>query len=117
MVEVAFRTEVKMNTVNIAKDFTRFPSGRYKKSGSTSGEAFREKFLQPALERGEIIVVNFDGTVGYGSSFLEEAFGGVVRALRLEPQFVLEHLQLHSSDPTITEEVVEYINDAGRQTQ
>lgn len=106
-----------MNTVRIATDFTRFPSGRYKKSGATSGEAFREIFLQPALQRGEVIAVDFDGTVGYGSSFLEEAFGGVVRALKMTPQFVLAHLQLKSTDPTITEEVIEYINDAGRQLQ
>ena len=32
-----------MVVVNIAKDFTRFPAGRYKRNSSTSGEAFREK--------------------------------------------------------------------------
>lgn len=106
-----------MTTVKIAQDFTRFPSGRYKKSGSTSGEAFRERFLQPPLQLGEKVTVDFDGTLGYGSSFLEEAFGGIVRALNLPSEFVLEHLELKSSDPSITEEVRQYIVDAGRRSQ
>jgi hypothetical protein len=38
-----------MLKINIAKDFTRFPSGRFKKNGDTSGEGFREQFLEPPL--------------------------------------------------------------------
>lgn len=106
-----------MTTIKIAQDFTRFPSGRYKKSGSTSGEAFREKFLQAPIQQGEKVTVDFDGTLGYGSSFLEEAFGGIVRALNLPADFVLEHLELISSDPSIPEEVRQYIIDAGRRLQ
>lgn len=101
-----------MAYVNIAKDFTRFPSGRYTKNGATSGEAFREKFLVPPLEKGEHVTVNFDGTVGYGSSFLEEAFGGVVRRLKLSSEFALGHLSLECSDVSIIEEVKSYISDA-----
>jgi STAS-like domain of unknown function (DUF4325) len=106
-----------MITVSIAKDFTRFPAGRYKRNGETSGEAFRERFLQEPLSKGESVVVDFDGTVGYGSSFLEEAFGGVVRALKVPSAFVRQHLTLKSSDPSICEEVVEYIEDAGRRLE
>ena len=102
-----------MVTVSIAKNFTRFPAGRYKRNGDTSGEAFRELFLEEPLRRGEHVTVDFDGTVGYGSSFLEEAFGGVVRSLKLSAQFVLDHLTLQSSDPSLRDEVKEYILDAG----
>lgn len=104
-----------MSTVSIAKDFTRFPSGRYKRNGSTSGEAFRERFLEEPLRRGDRIVVQFDGTVGYGSSFLEEAFGGLVRGLKMPPERVLSLLTFESSDPSLVEEVKQYISDAGRQ--
>ena len=73
-----------MKTINVAKDFTRFPSGRFKRNGSTSGEAFRQEFLEPPLKDGQGISVELDGTIGYGSSFLEEAFGVVpVRGLEL----------------------------------
>ena len=43
------------------------------------GEGSRERFLEEPLTKGEHVTVEFDGTVGYGSSFLEEAFGGAVR--------------------------------------
>ncbi|RTD94420.1 DUF4325 domain-containing protein [Variovorax atrisoli] len=104
-----------MITVSVAKDFTRYPAGRYKRNGETSGEAFRERFLEDPIRKGETVLVDFDGTVGYGSSFLEEAFGGVVRTLRLPADFVIKHLSFKSSDPSIPEEVVEYIEDAGRK--
>jgi len=101
-----------MITVNIAKDFTRYPSGRLKKNGATSGEGFRELFLEPALSKGEKVLVEFDGTIGYGSSFLDEAFGGLVRKLRIPQSELNENLLLKSSDPSIEEEVRQYIEDA-----
>jgi len=69
--------------INVAEDFTRYPGGRYREDGEHSGEEFREDVLVPALERarassGRVIVV-LDGVTGYPSSFLEEAFGGLVR--------------------------------------
>ena len=101
-----------MPIVSVAKDFTRFPAGRYKSKGSTSGEAFRELFLEGPISRGETVTVNFDGTVGYGSSFLEEAFGGLVRKLGLPADYVIRHLVLNASDTSICDEVREYIHDA-----
>jgi hypothetical protein len=103
-----------MIIVNVAKDFTRFPAGRYKRNGDTSGEAFRERFLENPLRQGEDIVIELDGTVGYGSSFLEEAFGGVVRALHLPAGEVLKHLKIESTDPSLKQEVTDYILDAER---
>jgi hypothetical protein len=103
-----------MKVVNVAKDFTRFPAGRYKRNGATSGEAFRERFLEQPLREGEAVTVVLDGTVGYGSSFLEEAFGGVVRSLKVPASYVLERLTVQTSDPTLRDEVIEYIEDAGR---
>jgi hypothetical protein len=70
----------KMREISIANDFTRFPGGRYREHGKGSGELFREDFLLPVLRAGETAVVDLDGTSGYPSSFLEEAFGGLVRA-------------------------------------
>jgi uncharacterized protein DUF4325 len=104
-----------MTMISVAKDFTRFPAGRYKRNGDTSGESFRERFLEQPLRNGAHVTVDFDGTVGYGSSFLEEAFGGLVRSLQMPAPRLLELLTLKSSDPSICEEVREYIFDAGRK--
>jgi hypothetical protein len=101
-----------MIAVNVSHDFTRYPAGRFKKNGSTSGEAFRERFLEPHLRAGKAIVVDLDGTVGYGSSFLEEAFGGLVRALGFGADRILSLLDLRSSDVSLVDEIKQYIKDA-----
>lgn len=103
-----------MIAINVATDFTRFPSGRYARNGSTSGEGFRKKCLEEPLLRGEQVVVDLDGTVGYGSSFLEEAFGGLVRSLRLSSEVVLHRVALKSADPSLEDEIRQYILDAGK---
>jgi len=104
-----------MIMVSVANNFTRFPSGRYKRNGETSGEGFREKFLEGPLQRGEHVTVDLDGTVGYGSSFLEEAFGGVVRSLRLKADYVLSLLTIKSTDPELVNEVRQYIVEASEK--
>jgi STAS-like domain of unknown function (DUF4325) len=106
-----------MKLINVAKDFTRFPSGRFKQNGSTSGEAFRENFLEPSLKEGLPVSVELDGTIGYGSSFLEEAFGGLVRSLHMSAPELHSKLKLISEDPTLLEEIVGYINDAATKQE
>jgi hypothetical protein len=84
-----------MSTIRVA-DHARSPGGRYEADGPFSGEWFRETILRPAfsnsLQSGEKLVVELDGTSGYGSSFLEEAFGGLIRTRAFEPEVVRENL-------------------------
>lgn len=68
-----------MVTIDIAHDFSRFPGGRYRSDGPNSGERFRDDILEPALRSGDAITLVLDGVRGLPSSFLEEAFGGLVR--------------------------------------
>ena len=68
----------------VAKDFSKHPAGRFLSDGPFSGERFREETLIPmiqALDAEEVITIHLDGTRGYGSSFLEESFGGLIRKL------------------------------------
>lgn len=66
--------------INIAEDFSRYPAGRHPEDGDQTGERFRKDHLEKYLkETQETVEVNLDGAVGYPSSFLEEAFGGLVR--------------------------------------
>jgi STAS-like domain of unknown function (DUF4325) len=102
-----------MITIDVGRDFTRFPSGRYEVNGMTSGEAFRKKLLEPALGHvGEKVRVMLDTTIGYGSSFLEEAFGGLVRKAGFESSDLLKRLELVTVDESLRLEVSEYITDA-----
>ena len=77
-----------MIMINVAKDFTETPGARYKTQGAFSGEEFRDNILYPkfidSIKNNDKLTVNLDGGYGYGSSFLEEAFGGLVRKLKKE---------------------------------
>lgn len=69
-----------MKRIDIGIDFSRTPLGRYHpKDGPNSGERFRQELLVPALKEHAKVIVRIDQVEGYGSSFLEEAFGGLVR--------------------------------------
>ena len=72
-------TALDMSRISIAKDYSEFPVGRFPADSEFNGEKFREDYLVPALKEESTVTVNIDGAEGYGSSFLEEAFGGLVR--------------------------------------
>lgn len=111
-------------------DFTRYPGPRYVALGKNSGEEFREKHLIATLKENPQVVVHLDGVLGYGSSFLEEIFGGVVRAMPVHPTknhpngddivkhdflkldmitFIRDNL-ISNDDPSVISEVKRYIN-------
>ncbi len=91
-----------MEVLDIAKQFSKFPGGRYRKHGKFSGEEFRDTLLVPSLRnaiaRGTKLAVRIDGVRGFGSSFLEEAFGGLIRKSGMNEQDVLRHLEIQMSD-------------------
>lgn len=83
--------------INVASDYTRYPGPRYSADGPFSGEEFRDSKLAPALKEakatGGILTVILDGVAGYGSSFLEESFGGLLR-VGFTPADVKRHLRV-----------------------
>lgn len=96
--------------INIAHNFSRFPAGRYKSDGPFSGELFRDDFLVPVLKSGTPVSLELDGVRGYGSSFLEEVFGGLVR-LGYSSQELTRLISLRCSDPSIVDEINDYIHN------
>ncbi len=96
--------------INIQRDFSRYPAGRYKDDGPYNGEKFREDFLVPALRNSTIQVdLELDGVRGYNSSFLDEAFGGLVREHGFTADELLQRLNLISKDSSLIREIREYI--------
>ena len=90
--------------ISLARDFSRFPAGRYLADGPFSGQEFREKHLVPALKklgRAGRLVVDLDGVEGTGSSFLDEAFGGLVRDEGMEKSFLNERLEIRATEPDL----------------
>lgn len=99
-------------TIKISVDFTDAPGARYRNEGEHSGEEFREEILSKkyleCIQKGEKLVINFDGGYGYPTSFLEEAFGGLARIYGAED--VLNTLEFISNDePSLINEVKQYI--------
>ena len=101
-----------MITIRVAQDFSRHPAGRTRADGPFSGEFFRQKFLVPGLRSGERLFIILDGARGYGSSFLEEAFGGLIRKEGFTRDLVERSLDFQSEDSSVTQEIKEYIHDA-----
>jgi STAS-like domain of unknown function (DUF4325) len=65
--------------IHVANDFSRTPAGRYPADGPANGQKFRDELLVPELAKNDILEIVLDGTAGYPSSFLDEAFGGLIR--------------------------------------
>jgi hypothetical protein len=112
----ALRAETSiMREINLAQDFSKHPAGRYKTDGPYSGELFREAFLIPIVRNHERTVIHLDGARGYGSSFLEEAFGGLARLY--SRSIVNELIILQSRDSNLVQRIKTYIKEAkGRRS-
>ena len=103
--------------LNIASDFATMPGPRKRHEGEHSGEEFLQDMLRPrfleALAANSLLVVNLDGAIGYPTSFLEEAFGGLAREFGSTK--VAENLELVCIDePYLVEQINRYIRDAKR---
>lgn len=103
-------------TIRIASDFSRFPAGRYLSDGPYSGQGFLEKKLIPALQNSGSVKIVLDGTMGYGSSFLEEAFGGLVRRKQWPLSVLLNKIEFVSDEePDLVDEIRGYMRDAANE--
>ena len=80
-------------------DYTRFPGGRFSSDGEGNAADFRVKFLVPPLKNGNLVKLNLDGVIGYPASFLEEAFGGLIRNEGFDSEFVEKHIELEALEP------------------
>ncbi|WP_074861786.1 STAS-like domain-containing protein [Lysobacter enzymogenes] len=97
--------------IDIGKEFSRYPVGRYKNQGKHNGEIFREDWLRPALTSNELVEILFDSALGYGSSFLEEVFGGMIRS-GVKKTDLLARVKLITKDESLKKEIQFYIEQA-----
>lgn len=104
-----------MIKIKISDDFSDIPGGRYIAEGDYSGELFRESVLlkkyTEAVEQGTSLEIDFDGCYGFGTSFLEEAFGGMVRIHHKHG--MLKRMRIVSTeDETIPGNIRKYVKEA-----
>lgn len=98
--------------IDVAADFTPRPFGRYRTDGERSAETFREDKLVPALKDYDHVTVDLSGSNYYGSSFLEETFGGLVRKHFTKPELKKKLEVVHNKLPSVVAEVWGYIERA-----
>lgn len=107
-----------MDNITIAvRDFSVIPGSRQRDEGKKahSGQEFREDYLEPkfkeALSQNTKLKVDLDGTLGYGTSWLEEVFGGLAR--KYGKDLVSKTLELKSDEePYLIDDINEYIKNA-----
>lgn len=102
----------KIANFDIGIEFNAFPGGRFIADGPASGEEFRDDFLVKLFEDNDKVIISLDSAMGYGSSFLEEAFGGLVRKKLIEKETLLQKLELESDQDSIKDSIIQYIKDA-----
>jgi len=104
---------VELVKIDLAADFSAHPFGRYPTHGPVNGERFRKEHLVPALQRADTVLVDIDGTTGLSSSFLDEAFAGLIRAGVLTREAFFTRVKIKSQrDPTYVEDIAEYVGEA-----
>ncbi|EMC4229574.1 STAS-like domain-containing protein [Cronobacter sakazakii] len=108
-----------MVNIVIARDFSKMPFGRYISDSPNSAERFRKEYLVPALKSGEReVVVDFTGiNHGVGSSFLEEAFGGLVRKEGVPKSDIKAKLIIKSDLPFYKEQIIKFIEMASPENK
>lgn len=106
-------------TIKVVSDFSKRPYGRYPTDpgGEFCGENFRKLHLVPALQQHDKVHVDLDGYNRYGRSFLDEAFGGLIR----EEGFTLAQLKSklsysHTLVPTIEQLITQRLEAADQYT-
>jgi STAS-like domain of unknown function (DUF4325) len=106
--------------LNIAKEYTPQPGPRTREEGHFSAEQFMDEVLldkfDKAVSGGAKLIVELDGGYGYGTSFLEEAFGGLARKRGIA--VVLRHIEIRSEEePYLRDDVLKYIREAETGSQ
>ncbi len=99
---------------SIAEEFTPFPAGRTPEEGDFSGQAFRKVLTEKLqkLKANDKLVIDLHGLKMAGSSFLEEAFGGLVRLGIFSAEMLHDKMSFATDKPFLIEEIWLYIDRA-----
>jgi hypothetical protein len=102
-----------MHTLKIS-ELSKTPFGRKIPDGKNSGERFRKEFLVPSLNNHKKVIVDLNDVIEgyeYGSSFLHEAFGGLVQHDGFRPDDLKKKMKIEYDHEDIVSEIWEYIEN------
>jgi len=98
----------------VAKEFSKNVGCRFISEGNYSGELFRDTLLLPKLKQAiqddKILLIDLDGTFGYGCGWLREVFCSLTDKLCILPKHILKHVKIKSNkEPGLIETITQYI--------
>ena len=93
-------------------EYSKFPYRRTAPAGDFSGEFFRDEILIPAMEQNSKVIVDLNGVLSLGSSFLEEVFGGIVRKGNYSFQVLTEKLEIKFNIQSYVDQAWKYAKEA-----
>ncbi|AKM48904.1 DUF4325 domain-containing protein [Edwardsiella anguillarum] len=107
---------MNLKKISIVNEFSKSPYGRYPSDGKWNGQVFRQEILVPALNSHDKVIVDLTGYNRYGRSFIDEAFGGLIREENftksdLDKKLEYYHNDLKSFELLITERIEKAAND------
>lgn len=96
--------------IDVGREFSKTPFGRYPSDGENNATKFRENFLRNAFSGQDAeVVIDFSSVnLGVGSSFLEEAFGGLVRE-GVTPKVILSKLKVEGGLSTYRSQIERFV--------
>lgn len=105
--------------ISIANDYSPFPAGRDDNDGPFNGSKFRELLLKPkyfeAKQHHTKLMIELDGLQSFGSSFLEESFGGLARSYPEFKDDILRRIEFNYTRPSFqryANAIKKYIKEA-----
>lgn len=102
--------------ISIAKDFSLYPGARYRTDGDNSGQQFYEDILKPKFNKvwkdsKKTLLIDFDGTFGYASSFISEIFNSLVKDFKNKKVILKKVIIKSEDDPFLIQAVKHIINE------
>ena len=97
-------------TIEIAREFSARPKGKFLWQGPASAEAFRRTLLVPALRHYRQVYINLEN-IEVNVDFLEGVFGGLIRE-RFDREYLRRHLHLTPASKETYEKLVDLFMDS-----
>lgn len=108
--------------IDIATEFSPYPSGRDENDGKFNGTKFRQHLLIPAIKSAlagppdeRKIIIDIDGVRAFGSSFLEEAFGGLARESGIDVESAIALFDVKCTQSHLTffhDAIIQHLEEA-----
>lgn len=99
-------------TINIGKDYTDLPYGRDERDGEYNGKHFRKTVLIPKLRVCDRVVIIMGDALGYGSSFLDEAFAGLIKYEGFSKSEILQKIDFQYHKKSVIQNIYNYMDEA-----